>query len=115
MGKGFYNTVHAEGQLLLNYEATAKLQRERVLEIFQLNAHRSMSTREAHLIYVTKYDGLRKDVMQTPHDSVKRAISDLTDELELVKGSKDARVMGPYGKLIYTWSINQNKKTETAA
>lgn len=105
MGKGFYNTINADGQQLLRFEETAKQQRDRVLEIFQLNAHRSLTTREAHLIYITKYDGFRSDSMQTPHDSIKRAITDLTDDLALTKNTKDQMVAGPYGKPVYTWRI----------
>jgi hypothetical protein len=33
----FYNTINANGQQLINFEETAKLQEERVLEIFKLN------------------------------------------------------------------------------
>ncbi|MBA2648212.1 MAG: hypothetical protein H0U75_01215 [Legionella sp.] len=101
----FFNTISAEGQQLISFDNTAHQQRERVLDIFQLNAHRSMTTREAHLIYISKYDGFRSDSMPTPHDSIKRAITNLTTAFELTKNSKEEMVSGLYGKPVFTWRI----------
>lgn len=110
MSKNYYNTNKTEEPQLSKSDAIAKQQKQRVWEIFKLNGARKLSTRDAHNIYLTKYEGFNKSTIQTPHDSIKRAISDLTDIGLLIKNGKEDMVDGPYpGKRIHTWKLNRAK------
>jgi hypothetical protein len=103
---------------LVEHEATAQKQEERVIEIFRLNKFRSLNTREVHAIYMVIHDQLLPIERKTPHDSIKRAITNLTarkdgQEPHLVKNGKSEMVMGPYGVKVCTWKLNPNRYKPT--
>ena len=84
----YYNTVNVKGEELEARTLRAKTQKEHILEIFKGAGE------------LTPFD-VQKVFPQWPITSIRRAISDLTREGDLVKTGN--RKKGIYGHQNYTW------------
>ena len=98
MSKSFYNTVHSEGQTLLNFEEKAEKQTDKVLHFFELNKYNAFTPFE-----VQKWMNLQGFVY--PITSIRRAITDLTEEGKLEKKSVKEMKTEIYGKPNHTWQF----------
>ena len=59
-------------------------------------------------IYESKYQPIPGDKTETLHGSIKRSISDLTEDGLLSKGGKEEmRADGGYGKPVNVWRLNK--------
>ncbi len=94
----FHNTINASGDTLVAHTITCKSQEERILAIFK-ETHKKMTPFEVH----HKYSKLYKEV---PITSIRRAISNLTEENKLIK----LPFMRPekYGKPNFEWAYNDS-------
>lgn len=99
MGKGFYNTINATGQALINFEAKAQTCKDAVLELYKTDKNRDITPFEA-------LSGLRLRGYNYPQNSVRRAISDLTDEGALIMLS--TKRPGEYGTPNHAWKYNED-------
>lgn len=91
MKTSYYNTTHSVHPDLNRYEKKAKSQEETILEFFRVSGRRSSPSE----VLMVLFDN------SVPLTSVRRAITNLTNEGELVKTNKQIR--GPYGRPEYQW------------
>lgn len=105
----FYNTINAQSPQLDMFVFKVSAQTKRVLDLFTQNPDKWFTTREAHELYVSIYPPVEKKgkVYHEPHDSIKRAMTDLTEVWHLEKCSKDLMVMGDMGKPVYRWRLKK--------
>ena len=95
----YYNTTREEGvQLKLNIEK-AHNQKYLTLAVFQTYPNDYLS---AHEVWTFLMDNESID-KHTPLTSIRRAITDLTNEESLVK--TDKKVVGGAGRKTYTWRL----------
>ena len=95
----YYNTTREEGvQLKLNIEK-AHNQKHKVLSVFQKNPTQSCCADDIFRV-LTERDEINT---KTPLTSIRRAITDLTNDDYIVK--TDKRVMGSAGRKTYTWRL----------
>ena len=96
MAKIFHNTINVEGQMLMDFTAQAGKQNDIILELFRLNAYRSMTPFEVmNLLKLKGHD--------YPITSIRRAITTLTEEGKLQKLHE--MKVGEYGKPNHTWQF----------
>ena len=95
----YYNTTREEGvQLKLNIEK-AHNQKHKVLSVFQKNPTQNYCADDIIRV-LTERDEINTN---TPLTSIRRAITDLTNDDYIVK--TDKRVMGSAGRKTYTWRL----------
>ena len=95
----YYNTTREEGvQLKLNIEK-AHNQKHKVLSVFQKNPTQNYCADDIFRV-LTERDEINTN---TPLTSIRRAITDLTNDDYIVK--TDKRVMGSAGRKTYTWRL----------
>jgi Fe2+ or Zn2+ uptake regulation protein len=92
----FHNTINASGDTLVAHTITCKSQEERILAIFK-ETHFKMTPFEV----LEKYSKLYKEV---PITSIRRAMSNLTEENKLLK--LPSMKTEKYGKPNFEWSYN---------
>ncbi len=92
----FHNTINASGDTLVAHTITCKSQEERILAIFK-EAHFRMTPFEV----LEKYKKLYKEV---PITSIRRAMSNLTEENKLIK--LPCMKIEKYGKPNFEWVYN---------
>ena len=95
MGQSFYNTTHAAGGDLQDYEATASGQERDVLHIFQIHPTAGIMPSTIHRLLATK----------APLTSTRRAITNLTSHGVLEKTNKQRP--GPYGRPEHCWRLRR--------
>ena len=89
----FYNTTNETNPDLTEYRNKALNQDERVLELFRARIQASYTPSE---VLSAAFD-------RTPITSVRRSMSNLTDEGRLVK--TDGKREGIYGRLEHVWVL----------
>lgn len=94
----FFNTIKAEGQMLLQFENTAEKQRGLVLSVFRSHKTERFTPAEIHAIL----QRLGHNILLT---SVRRAITVLTNSGHLEKGGKDTMKAGNFGAPNFTWKF----------
>jgi hypothetical protein len=97
MSKSFYNTINAEGQMLMSFDEQAAKQDDIILDLFRKNAHRDITPFEMESC-------LRLNGKRYPITSIRRSITNLTKEGKLVK--TEVMRPGEYGKPNYAWRYN---------
>lgn len=107
----FHNTINSGPDLFTQQDAQCKKQEERVLQIFELNSFRWLTTLDVWAIYLTKYEYGVPENRKVPHDSIKRSITNICDKNRgpIMKCETKDMVMGTRGKRVYTWKLNTNK------
>lgn len=99
MSKHFFNTCNVEGVGLQLEEENAISQEKAILTIFKQFSEYSFRTYDIENI-------LKTHLVEFNHDSVKRAITCLTDQKLLIKSIK-AECPGIYGKRVHVWQFNK--------
>lgn len=94
----FYNTIDLTGQELEKAKAQTLKQEELIATIFKKNCHKEISPSQI-LDIVNKHYGLN-----WPLTSIRRAITNLTEENALVK--LQTMKEGIYGKPEHLWKFN---------
>lgn len=87
----FFNTTNIQGDALIKARYKAGTQNQIIHEVFRQNPRREMTPFEVNKILGNKY----------PITSVRRAISTLTKDGELIKTK--TRKIGDYGARCYAW------------
>ena len=90
----YYNTNDETGTTLQQSRGNAKTQEGIILEFFTNNPNLQLSPFEIS-------DTLE---LNAPITSIRRAMTNLTLEGKLKK--TDVKVIGPYGKNVHTWRLN---------
>lgn len=99
---GFYNTINLSGQELKQAKENNLSKEERILDIFKKYGQ-PLTPFEVFMIY-------RKMYPEIPLTSVRRCITDLTQERqELIKLGKDKMKPGGLGSPNHTWIYNKDK------
>ena len=96
----YYNTTNETGT---GYKANleqANNQNELTLAVFQTYPSESLSANDVWSFLIDN-DSINE---QTPLTSIRRAITDLTNQDKLLKTNK--KVMGGSGRKTYTWRLN---------
>lgn len=88
----YYNTTNEKGEKLKEYQAKALTQKEMITRHFLKNKGKEFSPSE---VWQKLFD------IFTPITSIRRAISDLTDEGILVKTQNQKK--GLFGRKEHTW------------
>jgi len=101
MSKSFYNTIHSKDQMLMNFESKAEKQTDIIFHLFELNKYRPFTPFEIQSALLLKGHDY-------PITSIRRAITDLTDEGKLIKLPVEKMKTGNYGKPNHTWQYNEN-------
>jgi hypothetical protein len=91
--RDYYNTNDERGPELIDSRAQAKLQQNLILGFFRAHPGRRFAPHEVHSMMPPG----------TPLTSTRRAITNLTDAGQLEK--TDQRVMGTFGKRVFTWQL----------
>ncbi len=87
----YYNTTNETGSKLKASRSKASRQKDVILNVFKRGTKLSPE------------DVLRYSELNAPITSIRRAISDLTEEGLLIK--TDTMKKGMYGKLVHTWRL----------
>ena len=90
----YYNTTNKRPDALDKARRRANGQRDRVLAFFEKMAGSMFAPHEVH----------RMIMPDAPITSVRRTMTDLTEEGKLVK--TDEMVEGPYGDPVHLWRLN---------
>lgn len=99
-GNVYYNTTNEKGnQLKMNFEK-AENQKHIVLSVFQKYPQKNLSAYDIWL-HLVQHQRIEQ---HTPLTSIRRAITDLTNENHIHK--TDYKVMGNGGRKTYTWKLN---------
>jgi len=96
--KAFYNTIHAEGVELNNYDDKAHSQQDLIISLFHYKANEY----KTYSFEMTPYE-VSRYFPEWPITSIRRAMTNLTKEGKLVKTNKQRT--GGYGKPNYTWRL----------
>jgi hypothetical protein len=91
----YYNTTNLSGLDLKNAQGSVLKQEDRIYEFFKANANREITPFE---VLEALYEH-----SPVPITSVRRAITNLTDEDKLIKTNNQKT--GPYGKPSYCWKL----------
>ena len=91
----YYNTTNLSGKDLSRSIEQANKQEEIVMAIFR-SKNKPLSPVDVHKVYCTH-------LPQVPITSIRRAITNLTDQGKLIK--TDLTGMGEYGKINYKWKL----------
>ena len=94
----YHNTTHLKGEELRHEQTRASNQDEVVLKFFRNSPYQSFTPYQV-------YFGLGQ---QFDRNSVRRAITDLTDAGHLVKTEERRR--SPAGRMNYCWKLNPHRQ-----
>jgi len=92
----YYNTTNEVGEDLIFYELKATKQKDAVLELFQI--HKKLSPSQC----LRKYQ-IKTGKVKTPITSIRRAITDLTNEGSLCETPE--KMYGEYGRNEHFWKL----------
>ena len=92
----FHNTIEADGQVLIDFEAKAKTQEDVIFDLF--NQYNKTDITPDEVLLLCKFEN-------TPITSIRRAITNLTKQGKLIKTNIQRK--GQYGKLTYAWKLNK--------
>ena len=95
MSQHFFNTISFSGDDLKKENAKAAKQEDLILSLFKANPNKKLSPSQVHTILGKKYQ------IYPPITSVRRALTNLTGRLELIK--TDEMVPGVYHLPEHTW------------
>ena len=95
----YYNTLVSTGNKLREYKEKSNKQEDLILELFKLNPKLELSPFEVQTVLK------RFNVLRVPITSIRRAITDLTNNSKLVKTT--TRKLGPYGRDSFCWKYNK--------
>jgi len=101
----FYNTISFSGDDLKKENAKAKKQEDLILALFKANPSKNLSPSQVHTILCRKYN------IYPPITSIRRALTNLTGRLELIK--TDETVPGMYHLPERTWKLATTTITKT--
>lgn len=90
----YFNTTGESGETLEKSRRKANKQEILIMGFFRNHPSGPWAP---HIVHKHVFDE------KTPLTSVRRAMTDLTDDDLLIK--TDAQVMGPYGKNVHTWKL----------
>jgi len=93
MAKSHHNTTRESGSTLKKFNKVAKTQDEKIFDFFQKNVGKEFSPCQVHNILSTR----------SPLTSVRRSITNLTDQDKLVKTGN--KITGIYGRPALTWKL----------
>ena len=99
MSNSYFNTTNESGTDLSTSEKKAKRQDEYILDFFKYNALREFTPSEIHSNI--------PELHHAPLTSVRRAITNLTDNGLLIKTIHQRE--GLYGKKTFTWKLKPTK------
>ena len=91
----YYNTAKTTGDRLWKHKEKNNKQEGLILELFKLNPKLELSPFEVQTALK------RFNVLKAPITSIRRAITDLTNNEMLVKTA--TRKLGPYGRDSFCW------------
>lgn len=95
----FHNTIGESGDTLIKSEIKCKNQEERIVEILKEKNGIAVTPFYIHEAYLKLYDAV-------PITSIRRAITNLTNQNRLIKTSQMKTEQ--YGKPNNTWMYNQS-------
>jgi hypothetical protein len=98
-GKMYYNTTNENGSLLKTNIKQAENQTTLTLSVFQTYPTYTFSADEVWQFLIDN-EAINE---QTPLTSIRRAITDLTNEGKIVKTNR--KVLGSAGRKTYTWRL----------
>jgi len=98
-GKMYYNTTNENGSLLKANTKQAENQTTLTLSVFQTYPTYTFSADEVWNFLIDN-EAINE---QTPLTSIRRAITDLTNEGKIVKTNR--KVLGSAGRKTYTWRL----------
>tara|TARA_B100000674_G_scaffold235274_1_gene193379 strand:+ start:91 stop:465 length:375 start_codon:yes stop_codon:yes gene_type:complete len=98
-GKMYYNTTNEKGSLLKANTKQAENQTTLTLSVFQTYPTYTFSADEVWNFLIDN-ESINE---QTPLTSIRRAITDLTNEGKIVKTNR--KVLGLAGRKTYTWRL----------
>jgi len=101
----FYNTINFSGEDLKKENAKAKNQEDLILCLFKANPDKLFSPSRIHTILGKKFQ------IYPPITSIRRAITNLTGRMELIK--TDETVPGLYHLPEHTWKLRLSGTTVT--
>lgn len=99
----WYNTINFSGEDLKRENAKAKKQEELILALFKANPDKKLSPSQVHTIVGRKYQ------IYPPITSIRRALTNLTGRLELIK--TDEMIPGLYHLPEHTWKLATPRET----
>lgn len=97
MSQSFFNTINFSGKDLENQNAKCLKQEDLILALFRANPDKKLSPSQVHSIFVKKYQ------IYPPITSIRRAITNLTGRMDLIKMSKEDMIPGPFSLPENTW------------
>ena len=95
----YYNTTNENGSLLQTNMKQANNQEQLTLAVFQTYPNENLSANEVWAFLIDN-ESINE---QTPLTSIRRAITDLTNEGKIVKTNR--KVLGSAGRKTYTWRL----------
>ena len=95
----YYNTTNYNGSLLRANLKQANNQEQLTLAVFQTYPNENLSANEVWAFLIDN-ESINE---QTPLTSIRRAITDLTNQDKLFK--TDKKVLGSAGRKTYTWRL----------
>jgi len=107
MSQYFFNTINFSGTDLEKQNAKAAKQEYLILALFKANPDKKLSPSQVHTILGKKYN------LYPPITSIRRAITNLTGRLELIKMSKEDMITGPFSLPENTWKLRLSETTVT--
>lgn len=99
----WYNTINFSGEDLKRENAKAAKQEELILHLFKANPDKNLSPTQVHQIMARKYQ------IYPPITSIRRALTNLTGRLELIK--TDEMIPGTYHLPEHTWKLANPRET----
>ena len=88
----YFNTTNEQGESLIEAHNAAMYQQDRIVDFFKANKTLELTPCEVHSALFTS---------QTPLTSVRRAITDATNQAMLIQTANKKK--GAYGALNYCW------------
>jgi hypothetical protein len=98
----WYNTINLTGDALKKETVKTAKQEEFILSLFKANPDTEISPSRIHTILAKKYK------MYPPLTSIRRAMTNLTKKLDLIKTQK--LVPGAYHLPEHLWKLNKSKE-----
>jgi hypothetical protein len=101
MSRGYHNTVPVSGDLLIKFQEKALHQESIILRFFEMNPAKAFTPIQVHI-------ALCRLNLVYPLTSVRRSITNWTNEGELIK-HEDKKKVERYGAQNNTWQYNVGK------